>query len=870
MEILPSSFLFAVLSAGALYSAAYKKRLYFLYFAGLGLTGFIFCLLEYLRFSESFAVLPAEFLFLMYICRPEKKVRVFPYDMEILSSAVLFSIVSGFFLKNPFPSLFGGVMFSAVWIFIRFRDRNVYFSDACIFSVSAVLILSVFPSMKFLVYQSVFLNSALCILYLIEKTSEKKKTFVSPSVKASAVKETKLISYGEKIHMSSDIKDEFIRQTSARLSDPLKTINMISENLYETLEGLIGEIQHRQIDTIRQISSMLKNVIHNIEDYLRIKNNILLTEPEIISLSAAVSLGILSAKPIIKNRRISVISQIPEKIGNVCFDENRLQQVIFDILCACVNYTDEGMIEISAERTEGFVNVFFHYPGSKLSPEKIRMLFSPYEESLEPESVSQFTGNLYVAEKIAELHGGFLNCTEDRAGFLLRIPSANELTGIRKERRPKDWAEFVLASSEQPEMKNDTRTHILVVDDEVSVLNLVRNYLETNGFRVSTAVTADEGVVKAGTLLPNLVLLDLGLPGSNGYEVTQQIRRKHSFSHMPIIIMTVRETMEEALQGLEFGANDFILKPISVQNLVARVKICLKISDINGSYERFVPPELVKLLKKQNITDVFLGDHVEREITILFSDIRSFTKISEEMTPGETFSFLNEYLERVGPVIKRNRGFIDKYIGDAIMAIFPFSADDAVRAAIQMQKEIYQLNAELFAAGKKTIRVGIGIHTGDVILGTIGEEERMEGTVISDAVNLTSRLENLTKLYGTNILISMDTFLNLDVPEEYNFRILDRVKVKGKNKLVTVIEIFDGLEPERMGMAVSTKTLFEEAVAHYLSRDFQTAIDGFMQILDVNPKDNAAMIYVQRAEYYMNSVLPENWDGSENLEEKYF
>ncbi|HNH10168.1 MAG TPA: adenylate/guanylate cyclase domain-containing protein, partial [Leptospiraceae bacterium] len=444
------------------------------------------------------------------------------------------------------------------------------------------------------------------------------------------------------------------------------------------------------------------------------------------------------------------------------------------------------------------------------------------------------------------------------AGFLLRIPSANELTGIRKERRPKDWAEFVLASSEQPEMKNDTRTHILVVDDEVSVLNLVRNYLETNGFRVSTAVTADEGVVKAGTLLPNLVLLDLGLPGSNGYEVTQQIRRKHSFSHMPIIIMTVRETMEEALQGLEFGANDFILKPISVQNLVARVKICLKISDINGSYERFVPPELVKLLKKQNITDVFLGDHVEREITILFSDIRSFTKISEEMTPGETFSFLNEYLERVGPVIKRNRGFIDKYIGDAIMAIFPFSADDAVRAAIQMQKEIYQLNAELFAAGKKTIRVGIGIHTGDVILGTIGEEERMEGTVISDAVNLTSRLENLTKLYGTNILISMDTFLNLDVPEEYNFRILDRVKVKGKNKLVTVIEIFDGLEPERMGMAVSTKTLFEEAVAHYLSRDFQTAIDGFMQILDVNPKDNAAMIYVQRAEYYMNSVLPEN------------
>ncbi|HNI98787.1 MAG TPA: adenylate/guanylate cyclase domain-containing protein, partial [Leptospiraceae bacterium] len=216
------------------------------------------------------------------------------------------------------------------------------------------------------------------------------------------------------------------------------------------------------------------------------------------------------------------------------------------------------------------------------------------------------------------------------------------------------------------------------------------------------------------------------------------------------------------------------------------------------------------------------------------------------------------------------RGFIDKYIGDAIMAIFPFSADDAVRAAIQMQKEIYQLNAELFAAGKKTIRVGIGIHTGDVILGTIGEEERMEGTVISDAVNLTSRLENLTKLYGTNILISMDTFLNLDVPEEYNFRILDRVKVKGKNKLVTVIEIFDGLEPERMGMAVSTKTLFEEAVAHYLSRDFQTAIDGFMQILDVNPKDNAAMIYVQRAEYYMNSVLPENWDGSENLEEKYF
>jgi class 3 adenylate cyclase len=175
-------------------------------------------------------------------------------------------------------------------------------------------------------------------------------------------------------------------------------------------------------------------------------------------------------------------------------------------------------------------------------------------------------------------------------------------------------------------------------------------------------------------------------------------------------------------------------------------------------------------------------------MTILFSDIRNFTTLSEAMTPDENFAFINAYLERMGPVIRDHNGFIDKYIGDAIMALFE-SADDAVRAGIAMLATLEAFNAERGAKGRAPINIGVGINTGTLMMGTIGEKHRMDGTVISDAVNLASRVESLTKTYHVGLLISQHTLQSLSNPKVYDIRPVDDVVVKGKTHPVTIYEV---------------------------------------------------------------------------------
>jgi class 3 adenylate cyclase len=214
----------------------------------------------------------------------------------------------------------------------------------------------------------------------------------------------------------------------------------------------------------------------------------------------------------------------------------------------------------------------------------------------------------------------------------------------------------------------------------------------------------------------------------------------------------------------------------------------LDLKRTNLSIERFVPRAFLEMIGKPSIVEVELGDNIRKEMTILFSDIRSFTTLSEAMTPDDNFAFINRYLECMGPVIRAHNGFIDKYIGDAIMALFE-SADDAVRASLAMVETLDGYNARRRAAGRAPIAIGVGINTGSLMLGTIGESHRMDGTVISDAVNLASRVESLTKTYRLGILISQYTRDRLASPGKFDIREVDTVTVKGKTQPVSIFQV---------------------------------------------------------------------------------
>ncbi|MBN2353553.1 MAG: adenylate/guanylate cyclase domain-containing protein [Spirochaetales bacterium] len=197
------------------------------------------------------------------------------------------------------------------------------------------------------------------------------------------------------------------------------------------------------------------------------------------------------------------------------------------------------------------------------------------------------------------------------------------------------------------------------------------------------------------------------------------------------------------------------------------------------AYGKFVPHDFLRFLEKKSIVEVKLGDQVLREMTVLFSDIRSFTTLSETMSPQENFNFLNSYLSRVGPEIRAHHGFIDKYIGDAVMGLFPDAPGDGLRAGVAMQRKLVEYNTQRHSSGYQPIAIGVGVHTGKLMLGTVGESLRMDGTVIADAVNLASRLEGLTIKYHVRILTTRDTLDRLPDRAFFSYRFVDRVRVGG-------------------------------------------------------------------------------------------
>ncbi|MEG4519741.1 MULTISPECIES: AAA family ATPase [unclassified Microcoleus] len=279
-----------------------------------------------------------------------------------------------------------------------------------------------------------------------------------------------------------------------------------------------------------------------------------------------------------------------------------------------------------------------------------------------------------------------------------------------------------------------------------------------------------------------------------------------------------------------------------------QIRFTNELFQLNKAYERFVPNQFLHFLDKSSIIDVELGDQVQLEMSVLFSDIRDFTTLSESMTPEDNFQFINAYLSRMESAIIENNGFIDKYIGDAIMALFSGDADNAVNASIAMLHQLQVYNQERVNSGYAPLKIGIGINTGNLMLGTVGGQNRMDTTVISDSVNLASRVEGLTKNYGVALLITQQTFNKLANPSNYAMRMIAQISVKGKVKLSTIYEVFEADIAETKRGKLATKDLFNQALSLYRQQKFIEATALFAQCLELCPSDQVARIYLDWCE----------------------
>ncbi|MFS8120024.1 MAG: response regulator [Microcoleus sp.] len=464
---------------------------------------------------------------------------------------------------------------------------------------------------------------------------------------------------------------------------------------------------------------------------------------------------------------------------------------------------------------------------------------------------------------------------------------------------------------------------IMLVDDEPDNLILLQELLQLEGYTTVSALSGDEALSLARASRPDLILLDIMMPELDGFDVCDRLRKDTALQTVPVIFLTALDDDTSRIRGLEIMADDYLTKPFNSRLLLAKVENILLLSKMRSQvvssqfnqqvkeqskrqiaaaweaneylsekFHLFVPQQLLGRIAPQGIESIQLGNVTEEELTILFCDIRGFTAIAESQEARETFEWLNAFFTKMNDCITSHGGFIDKYLGDAIMAVFdqPNShAINAIEAAVAMQESLQEFNAQRHKYNLEyPVNIGTGINTGIGMIGTLGSDRRMDSTVIGDVVNTASRLENLTKIYGCQIIVSENAivhareFLNNTSPNSkeslllkcdleaekpkrmistshptaadshspsnnYYYRWIDRVTPRGKQQAIEIYEIWAASSPDSQAKQL-TQSLFDKGIQGWQSEKFVAALGYFQQLIEQNPADTVVSFYITRCQ----------------------
>ena len=670
----------------------------------------------------------------------------------------------------------------------------------------------------------------------------------------------------EKLLQIDRLKDDFLANTSHELRTPLNGIIGISESLIDSDVPPNSEELRENLSLVVASGKRLSSLVDGILDYskLKTKNLDLLMKP--VDLSSIADVVVAMSTPLTKGHPVVIENQIARDVPLIWADENRMTQILYNLVGNAIKFTEDGIISIQAKETDSEIEACVSDTGIGIDADRLESIFDSFEsedENINRDYIGTGLG-LTITKKLVELHKGDIWVTSapgKGSSFYFTVPISPEQ---------------VKPITHQPEQVKDhpnelqAQTHkgkynILIVDDEPINQQVLSNILNTKGFGVTLASSGKQALELLEANTPDMVLLDIMMPKMSGYEVCEHIRSKYLMSELPVIFITAKNQIKDLVEGFSYGANDYVTKPISKDEFLARVNTHLNLHKLNESYARFVPHEFLKLLKRESILDVELGQQVEKQVTLLFSDIRSYTTISERMTPKENFEFLNSYLKKVGPAIRENGGFISQYYGDGILALFPSKPEDALKTALKMVLLVREFNQETSKQGRERIRVGVGLHTGMSMLGILGDEIRMDATVVSDSVNIASRMEGLTKFYSASIIMSESTLDLIDKKDVYDTRFLGKVVVKGKSKTTNVIEVFQADEEDVRLQKLATKADFEEGLETYFAKNFTAAAGLFNSVIERNPDDTAASHYLKNSADYMVTGVPDEWEGVESL-----
>jgi two-component system, sensor histidine kinase ChiS len=691
----------------------------------------------------------------------------------------------------------------------------------------------------------------------------------------------------EQLRKVDALKDQFLANTSHELRTPLQGIIGLSESL---IERVVDAEQQEDLGMIISSSRRLNSLVNDILDFSKLKNQEIELALKPVNLYALADVVLRTLAPLVKGKKFNIRNDIPKDFPAALADENRLQQILYNLLGNAIKFTETGFIVVNAQLEDELLVLSIEDTGIGIPKAKQELIFKEFEQG-DGSIARSFAGTglgLAVSKSLVELHGGkiWLKSAPGKGStFFFSLPIASAaalapetlaphqvltpLAGINTWETTLNGADQSKSSLNYTAQFDSEKVHILVVDDEVVNQQVLKNFLDKKIYRLTQVLSGEEALLaidQDDTI--DLVLLDVMMPRMSGYEVCQKIREKYLPSELPVLMITAKNQVSDLITGLNTGANDYIAKPFSKDEFLARLSTHLNLHKINQASNRFVPNEFIQALGYESIVGVRLGDHVEQNVTVLFADIRDYTSLSESMSPEENFKFVAAYNQRIGPLVQQNRGFVNQYLGDGIMAIFTGVPDDALRAAIAIQKELELYNEQRLSKGRMKIEVGIGLHTGSLIMGIIGDQKRMDAATISDTVNTASRMEGLTKFYGTRILLSEFSLEMLEHKSAFNFRHLGKVQVKGKKIFTDIYECIDGDSTTSFEYKKETLELFDQGLLAYFQKTFDQTIYNLNQVLAINPQDLTAQWFLEKAKGYRTSGTPEDWEGIEFMKEK--
>ncbi len=712
----------------------------------------------------------------------------------------------------------------------------------------------------------------------------------------------------EQLRRVDALKDQFLANTSHELRTPLQGIIGLSETLLEQ-----EQLPDRREDLSMIVSSgkRLNNLVNDILDFSKLKNFDIQLVQKPVDLHTLVNIVLKNNSPMAKGKGIVLHNRIPKDFPNALADENRIEQILYNLIGNAIKFTESGSIEVVAKEIESWVQIDIIDTGIGIPKNKQDEIFQEFQQG--DGSISRsFSGTglgLSISKRLVELQGGKMGVKSTLgkgSTFSFTLPTADSLSNASINIEYFDGHSSETTTAEAS-MIGGTHTDkektislapintkaipgtiekkeaviqedgfkILIVDDEPINHQVLKKYLSGKGYSITPAMNGEEALrILEENPSFDLVLLDLMMPRMSGYEVCEKIRETYLPSELPILMITAKNQLQDIVQGLSIGANDYLSKPIHKEELLARINTQLDLHQIFGITEKFIPNEFLRSLNHNRITEVKLGDHTQKEVTVLFSDIRAYTSLSETLSPEENFNFVNAFHGRLGPIINQYNGFVNQYLGDAIMAIFSKTPLDALKAAIDMQHKLHEYNEQRIVKGRKTIEIGIGLHTGSLIMGIIGDKNRMDAATVADSVNTASRIESLTKYFGTPILLSEDSLHQLQLitneadKARLKFRYLGKVIVKGKKEPIGIYECLNGYEDAIKKLREQTLSFFDSGLQHYYNRAFQEAEKDFTKVVQANPQDQAATLFLAKAIQCQQEIISEDWTGVELMKFK--